>query len=138
MTAYAPPEPYQAIFKANFAERQKVYIRGTIPESSHGFAVNLINSNTSDVYLHINPNFKRRTVVRNTLQDGKWGQEELDTPFMPFQCGKEFTMEIKNKGDALFVYVNGKILFIFVHRLPFKDIDVLEVTGNCKCTCVQF
>ncbi|XP_069804185.1 galectin-4-like [Dendropsophus ebraccatus] len=138
MTVYIPPEPYQAIFKTNFGERQNVYIRGTIPQGSDKFEVNLINSNTGNIHFHMNPYFKLRSVIRNTKQNGSWDHEEKDTPHMPFQHGQDFTIEIKNKADAISVYVNRKILFIFVHRLPFKDIDVLEVKGDCKCTCVQF
>ncbi|XP_069804443.1 galectin-4-like [Dendropsophus ebraccatus] len=138
MTFYKPKEPTQAIITANFGEYKSVTIIGHIPKETETFAVNLINGNTGNIHLQITVRFKEKIMARNTCKNGSWGQEEKDTPILPFKPGDNVMMEITNGEEAIEVYCNGNKVFSYEHRLPFKEIDVITLNENCMFKCIQF
>ena len=54
------------------------------------FVVNLCESKTGDIALHLNPRMQGKKLVRNALLRQAWGQEELAASEFPFRHGKEF------------------------------------------------
>ncbi|XP_069804149.1 galectin-5-like [Dendropsophus ebraccatus] len=137
MTLYKPKQPYRAFFMANFGPNENVLIMGNIPDWADRFAVNLMNSKTGDISFHFNPRIDENKISRNTWKNGSWGDEEAETPIMPFQRGKSFTMEIRNEGKAIAVYGDGEKLCSYKHRLPFKDIDVIEIVRDVNLTMIK-
>ncbi|XP_069805154.1 galectin-4-like isoform X2 [Dendropsophus ebraccatus] len=105
---------------------------------SNVFHVNLVDSKTKNIHLHVNPRFPEGEIVRNTMTDGSWGAEEKETPNMLIQPGQNFTMLIRNEGSSFGVYTNGTKAFDYTHRLSFGDIDMIEVGGDVAVTCIQF
>ncbi|XP_077141591.1 galectin-4-like [Ranitomeya variabilis] len=138
MTVYNPVMPFQAAFQNNFGKHGKVLITGNISYGADRFHVNLLNSRTRNIHLHIAPRFNEGVLVRNTQDRGAWGPEERQISFMPFHPGQSFQMEIKNEGGSFGVYSNGTKIFNFVHRLPFNQIDMIEVGGDVVLTFVQY
>lgn len=133
-----PVMPFQAAFPKSFGNNQSIIITGTVNYGADRFHVNLLNSRTRNIHLHINPRFKEGTIVRNTQERGTWGPEERQLPYMPFYQGQHFQMEIKNEGGVLGVYSNGAKLFNYVHRLPSSQIDMLEIGGSINLTYLQY
>ncbi|XP_072288065.1 galectin-4-like [Pyxicephalus adspersus] len=133
-----PVMPFQAAFPTNFANRRNILITGSVCYGADRFHVNLLNSMTRNIHLHINPRFKEGTIVRNTQDRGNWGPEERQLSYMPFYPGQNFQMEIRNEGGVFGVYSNGSKLFNYVHRLPANQIDMMEIGGNVSLTCVQY
>ncbi|XP_069802806.1 galectin-5-like [Dendropsophus ebraccatus] len=136
--SYKPSEPYHAAFAANFGPKENVIVNGSIPEEGNAFSVKLINSKTGNTHFHVAARFKKGEIATNTKKDGSWGNEERYKPLMSFEPGQNFVMEIKNEGVAFTVFVNGKKLCSYNHRLPFNEIDVLEVRGDFNLTCIEF
>ncbi|XP_071979799.1 galectin-4-like isoform X2 [Engystomops pustulosus] len=138
MTLYNPVMPFQAAFTSNFGKNGKILIMGNILPGADRFHVNLLNSRTRDIHLHINPRFREGAFVRNTQNRGIWGPEERQISYMPFHPGHGFQLEIRNEGGSFGVYSSGAKLFNYVHRLPFNQIDMIEIGGDVILTFVQY
>ena len=61
------------------------------------FEINFL-SETGDIAFHIKPRFSSATMVANTFQGGRWGQEEVSSVF-PLVLGEPF--EVRGRGEPL-------------------------------------
>ncbi|XP_075692142.1 galectin-4-like [Rhinoderma darwinii] len=138
MTVHNPVMPFQAALQANFGKKGIVIIMGNISYGADRFHVNLLNSRTRNIHLHVNPRLREGAIVRNTQDRGTWGPEERQMSYMPFHPGQSFQLEIRNEGGSFGIYSNGTKLFNFIHRLPFHQIDMIEVGGDITLTFVQY
>uniref|UniRef100_A0A8D0BIN5 Galectin n=1 Tax=Salvator merianae TaxID=96440 RepID=A0A8D0BIN5_SALMN len=110
----------------------------TRPSFPSRFAVDLKNSTTGNIALHINPRLKERAVVRNTRISSSWGPEERHISSLPFSPGQPFHMEITNLKNRYQVAVNGLVAFEYTHRIPPGQVDQLEITGDVTLLNVQY
>uniref|UniRef100_A0A8D0FN73 Galectin n=1 Tax=Strix occidentalis caurina TaxID=311401 RepID=A0A8D0FN73_STROC len=95
-------------------------------------------SSSGDVVLHVNPRLREAVLVRNTRRCGCWGPEERHVAgAMPFQRGQPFQLEIRPQSQAFALWVNGRHVCDYGHRLPPTSIDRLEVTGDVTLACVK-
>uniref|UniRef100_A0A8D0FPG1 Galectin domain-containing protein n=1 Tax=Strix occidentalis caurina TaxID=311401 RepID=A0A8D0FPG1_STROC len=102
------------------------------------FHANLWSSSSGDVVLHVNPRLREAVLVRNTRRCGCWGPEERHVAgAMPFQRGQPFQLEIRPQSQAFALWVNGRHVCDYGHRLPPTSIDRLEVTGDVTLACVK-
>ncbi|XP_063793647.1 galectin-4-like [Pseudophryne corroboree] len=138
MTVHNPMMPFQAALQTNFTKNRKIILTGAVSCGADRFHINLLNSRTRNIHLHINPRFREGALVRNTQDRGTWGPEERQMSYMPFCPGQGFQMEIRNEGGAFGAYCNGSKLFNYVHRLPANQIDMIEVGGDVTLTFVQY
>ncbi|CAH2314666.1 Xgalectin-iva [Pelobates cultripes] len=138
VTIHNPMMPFQSALQGTFLQNRNIVLAGVVSYGADKFAVNLLNSRTRNIYLHINPRFREGALVRNTQDRGTWGPEERHMSYMPFSPGQNFQMEIRNEGACFGVYVNGTKVFTYVHRLPVTQIDMMEVSGDVTLSYAQF
>lgn len=79
--------------------------------------------------LHFNPRFDENCVVRNTMTEGKWGEEERAGE-MPFTKGLDFVLKIICTSDDYEIDVNGKDFARYRHRIPPESVDFLNLWGK--------
>lgn len=81
--------------------------------------------------LHFNPRFTENCVVRNSMIDGKWGEEEREGG-LPLIKGQEFTISFVSTGEVFVIYVNGEKFINYKHRLPPESVASLSVWGKLQ------
>ncbi|KAG6922800.1 galectin-4-like [Chelydra serpentina] len=138
MTVTNPIVPFQVAIPGNISRSRKITIVGNVPFHANSFHINLKNSMTGNIALHINPRLRERALVRNTQTQGAWGSEERRVATLPFAPGQAFQMEIMNTRNGYQVSVNGLHVFDYVHRIPANQVDQLEIAGDVTLSCVQY
>ncbi|XP_067412661.1 galectin-9-like [Emydura macquarii macquarii] len=133
-----PAVPFQVAIPGNFSRTQKITIVGNVPFHAKKFHINLKNSLTGNIALHINPRMNERALVRNTQTHGAWGSEERHVSSLPFSLGQAFQMVITNTRNCYQVSVNGLHVFDYVHRIPVNQVDQLEIEGDVTLSYVQY
>ncbi|CAF3420188.1 unnamed protein product [Rotaria sp. Silwood1] len=114
-----------------------INITGRANNNASRFEFNLLtgNYNGADVAFHFNPRFDQREAVRNSCQGGGWGAEEKQGGF-PLQPGQQFDIQIICFPEHYQVNYNGQPWFTFRHRLPYQQVQALQVKGDVAITNV--
>lgn len=113
-----------------------VSLVGTPKKHADSFAVNLQCGEDCeygcDVPFHFNPRFSGEDSVRNTLEDGSWGDEEREQPNFPFEPEDRFEINIVRLSDCYRVFVNRHNYIDYSHRLSPDSVCNLMLTGDCN------
>ncbi|XP_053544738.1 galectin-9 isoform X2 [Bombina bombina] len=141
MTSYAPiynpSVPFQSAILGGISDGKKVTVQGQLKNNAKTFAVNFICYN-NDIAFHFNPRPNEgNVIVCNTQQYKSWGAEER-TSLMPFQRNSFFDINITVLGHAFQVTVNGQYILEYRHRIPYQNIQNLQVTGDVALSCITF
>ncbi|XP_037534301.1 galectin-4 [Nematolebias whitei] len=135
---YNPPVPYRSMIPGGMYPKRTIVIRGMVPYGATRMGINLVVSRTRDIALHMNPRVKEGVVVRNNRTGETWGAEDRELCMNPFMEGQYFDMSIRCGNQSFKVFVNGQHLFDFAHRMPFSDIDKLEIEGDVQISYIHF
>jgi len=98
----------------------------------HRFSINLVHNNeTRDVALHINPRLPQNYIVRNTKVQDIWGSEEVSSalPFL-LSRGDKFSIQVLVTEACYMISVNGQHFATYTHRIPYRNVSILEVKGD--------
>ncbi|KAJ8368690.1 hypothetical protein SKAU_G00087180 [Synaphobranchus kaupii] len=134
-----PSMPYSSMIPGGMTEKKALFIRGKVLPEARRFEVNLRVSSSGNVAFHFNPRMNEASVVRNSLLGGNWGLEERHIDFNPFKKGQYFEIMMCCGKQKFEVFVNGKHLCDFVHRVkPFTLIDKLDITQDVQLFYVIF
>ncbi|XP_038151602.1 galectin-8-like [Cyprinodon tularosa] len=130
--------PYKGSILNGLSPGQHITIKGQVSLYPHSFSVNLCNSQTENVALHLNPRMKSGVFIRNSYLDGSWGQEERELPFFPFSAGEYFEILLLCQPHQFKLAVNGSHLLEFRHRMQdLSSIDQLEIMGDLELSDVK-
>lgn len=85
-------------------------------------------SETNDLAFHFNPRLRESIIVRNTYQNGQWGDEEREGESL-LKSGCDFSLKIicEPRGYRVFID-NGQFTF-YNHRIPPQNITHLRLKG---------
>ncbi|XP_067682103.1 galectin-9-like isoform X1 [Haliotis asinina] len=113
-----------------------VVVNGTAKKEAQSFAINLQCGDSgdynTDIALHFNPRFSGEDSVRNTHEDGGWGEEELEQPNFPFEPKDAFEVAINCLEDRYRIYVNGYHYVDYNHRIDYHRVCHLMLTGDAN------
>ncbi|XP_037550890.1 galectin-8 [Nematolebias whitei] len=130
--------PYRGSILKGLSPGQHITIKGQVSMYPHSFTVNLCNSKTQNIALHLNPRMKSGVFFRNSYLDESWGQEEREQPFFPFSSGEYFEILLLCQPHQFKLAVNGAHLFEFRHRVQdLSSIDQLEIMGDLELIDVK-
>nr|XP_032818701.1 galectin-8 isoform X2 [Petromyzon marinus] len=123
--------PCSALIPGGFTEGKTVLVRATVKYNPDRILVNLGQSTGPDIALHINPRFRKKEFVRNSLLCDAWGEEERAADSFPFYPGREFKMLIRCERGHFAVSVDDKPAFTFKQRvLRMATVDQVRVSGD--------
>lgn len=130
--------PYKGSILNGLSPGQHITIKGQVCIYPHSFTVNLRNSQTGNIALHLNPRIKSAIFIRNSYLTEFWGYEERELPFFPFSPGEYFEILILCQTYQFKLAVNGTHLFDFRHRVQdLSSIDQLEIMGDVELSDVK-
>lgn len=130
--------PYKGSILKGLRPGQHITIKGQVSVYPHSLTVNLRNSGTENIALHLNPRIKSGVFIRNSYLGESWGQEERELPVFPFSPGEYFEILILCQPHQFKVAVNGSHLFDFRHRVQdLSSIDQLEIMGDLELSDVK-
>lgn len=118
----------------------RLHIFGCVKVLPHSFYLNLQSGQHiwphPIIAFHVNPRFKgvggKHVITRNSWHDGKWDREErseLTTDFMP---SRAFHMCIVCTDAGYLVYVNGKLIVTYNHRVDMDLVDTVYLQGDIR------
>uniref|UniRef100_A0A672N0I2 Galectin n=1 Tax=Sinocyclocheilus grahami TaxID=75366 RepID=A0A672N0I2_SINGR len=130
--------PYVGQISGGLKEGMALYLQGVFPTNADQFELNFKTgpSDNDDIAFHFNPRMDQK-VVMNSFRNGGWEAEESvsDNPFIK---GQPFEMFIVVKSEGYVVYVNGKELCTFKHRIPLEKVAMLNISGNVAVNLFGF
>ncbi|KAL0168582.1 hypothetical protein M9458_036804, partial [Cirrhinus mrigala] len=85
-------------------------------------------SGNDDIAFHFNPRMDQK-VAMNSFRNGGWEAEESVSD-NPFKKGEAFEMFTLIRSEGYQVYVNGKELYTFKHRIPLEKVSTLNINGD--------
>ncbi|XP_060546020.1 uncharacterized protein LOC117658627 isoform X2 [Pantherophis guttatus] len=129
--------PYTGDIPGGLEANRNITVRGSIPKNAKRFQINFMAG--QDIALQINPRLEQRIVVRNSFLYGRWGPEERNLTFNPFQPGQTFELLIHCDNHKFKVYANGQPFFNYAHRyVPIEDIHTLEINGDVTLSYIKY
>nr|XP_049707947.1 galectin-4 [Helicoverpa armigera] len=135
ISVYDPDLPCVHKIAVNITNGSKIRIQGSIPHDAHRFWIDfqcgLSMSTNVDVAFHLNPRFDHMAVVRNTLIEEEWGEEER-TGGIPLSRGEDFDMLIECDIRCWKVSIKGQHFCEYIHRIEYNRITHLVVFGDVK------
>ncbi|KAJ8280296.1 hypothetical protein GJAV_G00052880 [Gymnothorax javanicus] len=125
------PTPHMEPISGGLRPGAHLYFRGTVPQESKQFAINLKYGHIkgADKALHFNPRLDSNVVVFNTFENGKWQNEERPSE-MPFTKGGDFEVVFIVTSEGYQVNVNGRHFYLFKHRMPAKQVCAVKIVGD--------
>ncbi|VDN50599.1 unnamed protein product [Dracunculus medinensis] len=130
------PVPYESGFAGEgLAPGKSLLIFATPEKKAKRFHINLLKKN-GDIALHFNPRFDEKTILRNSLINGEWGNEEREGKNI-LEKGIGFDLEIKNEEYAFQIFINGERFATYAHRLDPHEINGLQIGGDVEVTGIQ-
>jgi len=135
---YNPPIPFSTMIPGGMSAKRTIIIRGMVLPGGDSVTFNLSTSRSRDIAFHMNPRVREGVVVRNSQIEQNWGAEERELSYNPFAEGQYFDMSIRCGNQRYKVFINGQPLLEFYHRIPFDQVDMLEIAGDVQISYVQF
>ncbi|KAG7277334.1 hypothetical protein CRUP_005868 [Coryphaenoides rupestris] len=130
--------PYKGSILKGLKPGQHITIKGQVSMYPHSFTVNLRNSRTENIALHLNPRIKSGMFIRNSHLGASWGHEERELPYFPFSAGEYFEILLLCQSHQFKLAVNGCHLLEFRHRVQdLSSIDQLEIMGDLELADVK-
>uniref|UniRef100_A0A8C1J188 Galectin n=1 Tax=Cyprinus carpio TaxID=7962 RepID=A0A8C1J188_CYPCA len=130
--------PYVAPISGGLREGMALYLKGVIPTNAEWFEINFKTgqSDSDDTAFHFNPRLHQK-VVMNSFRNRKWEAKESVSD-NPFKKGETFEMFTVIKSEGYQVYVNGKELYTFKHRIPLEKVSTLNISGHVVVSLFGF
>ncbi|KAK1121372.1 hypothetical protein K0M31_010666 [Melipona bicolor] len=131
--------PFECILQNGFGYGSSLKIVACIHDDADRLSINFVCYSTMflkqksvmeshDVALHFNPRLKESIIVRNTYQNGQWGDEERNGG-SPLKPGSNFTLEIVCETRGYRIYVDDTEFTFYSHRILPQSITHLRIKG---------
>ncbi|KMQ88829.1 tectonin beta-propeller repeat-containing [Lasius niger] len=131
--------PFESILQNGFGYGSTLKITVCVHDDADRLSFNLVCYTTTfvkqktvmdshDVALHFNPRLRENIIVRNTYQNGQWGDEERNGG-SPLKAGCDLTLYIICEERGYKIYINGSEYIFYSHRISPQSITHLRIKG---------
>ncbi|XP_020941267.1 grifin isoform X2 [Sus scrofa] len=127
---------FEAFYAGGLAPGWNLLVQGHSDSGEDKFEINFL-SEAGDIVFHIKPRFSSASIVANTFQGGRWGQEEVSTVF-PLVLGEPFEMEVSSDAEHFHVHAQEHKVLQFAHRhRPLAAITRVQVLSDHRLAQVE-
>uniref|UniRef100_A0A8C0MFL6 Galectin n=1 Tax=Canis lupus familiaris TaxID=9615 RepID=A0A8C0MFL6_CANLF len=127
---------FEAFCAGGLAPGWSLLVQGHSDSGEDKFEINFL-SEAGDIAFHLKPRFSSATVVGNTFQGGRWGQEEVSSVF-PLVLGEPFEMEVSSDAEHFHVHAQEHKVLQFAHRhRPLAAITRVQVLSDHRLAQVE-
>ncbi|XP_026344780.4 grifin [Ursus arctos] len=127
---------FEAFCAGGLAPGWSLLVQGHSDSGEDKFEINFL-SEAGDIAFHVKPRFSSTTVVGNTFQGGRWGQEEVSSVF-PLVLGEPFEMEVSSDAEHFHVHAQEHKVLQFAHRhRPLAAITRVQVLSDHRLAQVE-
>ncbi|XP_043272116.1 tectonin beta-propeller repeat-containing protein isoform X2 [Venturia canescens] len=131
--------PFESILQNGFQCGSALHISVCVHDDADRLSFNLVCHmtmvlrqkgavDTHDIAMHFNPRLKENLIVRNTYQNGHWGDEERGGK-SPIKAGSDFTLKIICEDNGYRIFINDNEFTFFSHRISPQSITHLRIKG---------
>nr|XP_012138100.1 PREDICTED: tectonin beta-propeller repeat-containing protein isoform X2 [Megachile rotundata] len=131
--------PFECILQNGFKHGSSLEITVCIHDDADRLSFNLVCYTTTfvkqksvieshDVALHFNPRLKENIIVRNTYQNGQWGDEERNGE-SPIKAGSDLTLKIICEVQGYRILIDDAEFTFYSHRIPPESITHFRMKG---------
>lgn len=89
-----------------------------------------------DIPFHFSVRFHTETIVRNSLLDSSWGEEEVEENLFsspnPIISGWDFKVYILTGDEQFHVAINDQPFCTYTYRIPLDNIRAIQVVGDVQ------
>lgn len=132
--------PFRRNFQ-NVRPGKSIYIVGKPDKDAEVFNIDLVkDSQNIPMTLSVRMKGRHKQVIRNTMKDHKWLEEENfsdNNQAFPFTENIEFKLQIELKTNGLEVLINGRRFCEYYYREPLESIRKLHITGDVEIRSVD-
>ncbi|XP_059157290.1 galectin-1-like [Physella acuta] len=104
-----------------------IVLRGVYADIK-GFIVD-VKQNDNNILLHFRP--RVGYVTLNHMVNGNWGSGNYFY-VVPFNVGQTFVVHILVRVDSYAIFVDGKFMYSYSHRLQINNALYLNLSGNVQ------
>lgn len=131
--------PFESILQNGFGPGHSLEISVCVHDDADRLAINFVchmtttmrhkgAADTHDMALHFNPRLRENIIVRNTYQNGQWGDEERNGG-SPLKSGTDVAIKIVCEIRGYRIYIDDKEFTFYCHRIPAESITHLRIKG---------
>lgn len=113
-------------------------ISGKTVDGASIFEIDLASTkyDPTDIPLHLLIQFHSETIIRNSLVDSAWGDEEVDENLMaspnPIVPGWDFRILILTGDEKFHIAINDQPYCTYNYRLPIESINAISISGDVQ------
>ncbi|EYC09182.1 hypothetical protein Y032_0062g3400 [Ancylostoma ceylanicum] len=134
------PVPYTTKLGQPLMPGQTLNIHGKINSDANRVEINLLHGaaqiDPGEAVLHVNIRMDEKKLVMNTYMGGAWGKEERES--MPYKQGEKFDLKMRVQVEGMEIWCNEKKVHLYKHRMPFDQIEYLQIKGDCTLDGVHW
>ncbi|XP_015595651.1 tectonin beta-propeller repeat-containing protein [Cephus cinctus] len=131
--------PFESILQNGFGPGSALHASMCVHDDADRITFNLVCYTTTtpkqrnvpenhDVALHFNPRLKDDVIVRNTYENGQWGDEER-AGGSPIKAGSDVNLKIICETQGYRIFINDSEFTFYCHRIPPQNITHLKIKG---------
>ncbi|CRK92982.1 CLUMA_CG006589, isoform A [Clunio marinus] len=115
-----------------------ILVSGKTIDGAMNLVINLSNGKVGevDIPFHFSVRFHSENIIRNTLMEQAWGDEEIEDNLMaspnPIMSGWDFKVYILTGDDRFHVSVNDQPFCTYSYRMPLDTIRAIQVLGDLQ------
>ncbi|XP_066518456.1 galectin-4-like [Hoplias malabaricus] len=108
-----------------------LYFQGVVHPDASKFSINLKTGQNEDddIAFHFNPRMSSSSTVFNSRRNGHWENEETFN-WCPTPKGSAFDIFFVISTNCYEVYVNGKKIGFFNHRMPLVNVTTISIEDD--------